>query len=235
MNEIIKLNNVSKVYDSENTQFAALKNINLSIKQGEFISVVGKSGSGKSTLLNMMSAIDNPSGGQVWVNGVDIATMKAKDIDEWRGVNVGLVFQFFQLIPTLSVIENIMMPMDFCAVLPVKQRITRAQELLKTVELTAQQNQFPSILSGGEKQRVAIARALANNPAVILADEPTGNLDSATSEIIFKLFAALNEQGKTIIIVSHDPNSQHHTKRTISIIDGQVVNDTGDNAGVTHV
>jgi len=233
MKEIIKLVNVGKDYNSQSENFSALKNINLSINKGEFISIIGKSGSGKSTLLNIMSAIDHPTNGDVIVNNTDILLLKNSKLDRWRGENIGLVFQFFQLIPTLSVIENVILPMDFCNSIPLKERHERALELLKLVELTDKQNKFPDILSGGEKQRLAIARSLANKPPVILADEPTGNLDSITATTIYKLFESLNKQGQTIIIVSHDPSSQQYTNRTINIADGSIVDDSL--TGCNHV
>jgi putative ABC transport system ATP-binding protein len=202
--------------------FYAIDAIDLTIKQGDFVSIIGKSGSGKSTLLNLMSGIDQPSSGQVVVNDVDISHMKAGLLDTWRGRNIGLVFQFFQLIPTLTVLENILLAMDFCKVIPAKDRITRARALLEKVGIIDKADQFPSILSGGEKQRVAIARALANDPPIILADEPTGNLDSVTAKAIFDLFTELNSQGKTIILVSHDSDCHRYSNQTIDIRDGKI-------------
>jgi len=223
MKEMIKIKSVSKDYFIDTRKFSALDDISLTINKGEFISIIGKSGSGKSTLLNMMSGIDFPSHGKIMVNDTDVSQIKKANLDRWRGINIGLVFQFFQLLPTLTVVENIILPMDFCDVIAKKQRLKHAQNLLKKVELLDRQNQYPSILSGGEKQRVAIARALANNPPIILADEPTGNLDSATAETIFKLFSELNHQGKTIVIVSHDTRATFYSQRSINMLDGKIV------------
>ena len=232
VNKIIKLIDIYKDYNSELNQFSALSNINLEIAKGDFISIVGKSGSGKSTLLNMMSAIDKPSSGQVFINDIDISQFKSDQLSAWRGRNIGLVFQFFQLIPTLTVLENIILPMDFCGVFPRNERKARARELLERVELSAKENKFPAILSGGERQRVAIARSLANNPPIILADEPTGNLDSLTANNIFQLFKTLNKQGQTIVVVSHDPVCQQFSHGTINIVDGIIKTD--NILGVDH-
>ncbi|MBL4658834.1 MAG: ABC transporter ATP-binding protein [Alcanivoracaceae bacterium] len=231
MNKIIKLIDIYKDYNSESNLFSALNNINLEIDKGDFISIVGKSGSGKSTLLNMMSAIDKPSRGQVLINDIDISQFKSDQLAAWRGHNIGLVFQFFQLIPTLTVLENIILPMDFCGVFSRKERKVRARELLDMVELSAKENKFPAILSGGERQRVAIARSLANKPPIILADEPTGNLDSVTAHNIFQLFKSLNRQGQTIVVVSHDPVCQQFSNRTINIVDGIIKTDNTLGAG----
>jgi len=225
MQNIIVIESVSKNYFIESRKFSALNNISLNIEQGDFLSIIGKSGSGKSTLLNMMSGIDKASRGKITVASVDLSKIKTSDLDRWRGINIGLVFQFFQLIPTLTLLENILLPMDFCGVIPRENRIKRARELLASVHLSDRGNQFPGILSGGEKQRVAIARALANDPAIILADEPTGNLDSATTETIYQLFQQLNQLGKTIVIVSHDDRINYYAKRSIKMLDGQIVND----------
>jgi len=222
MKKIITSTGISKSYHTQEQQFSVLNNIDLNIYQGDFVSIIGKSGSGKSTLLNILSGIDQPTSGQVLVNCTDISHMSANKLDIWRGKNIGLVFQFFQLIPTLTVLENIILPMDFCQVIPANKRRSRAEKLLAKVGLVAKANKFPSILSGGEKQRVAIARALANDPDIILADEPTGNLDSITAKTIFDLFSQLNAQGKTVVLVSHDPDCQKYSSRTIHIVDGEI-------------
>jgi len=226
MNNSISLTALSKSYQINKTLFHAVDTINLTIKQGDFVSIIGKSGSGKSTLLNLISGIDQPTSGQVVVNDVDISHMKAGLLDVWRGRNIGLVFQFFQLIPTLTVLENILLAMDFCKVTPAKDRVNRARMLLTKVGIIDKADLFPSILSGGEKQRVAIARALANDPPIILADEPTGNLDSVTAKAIFTLFCELNAQGKTIILVSHDRDCQKYSNQTIDIQDGKICSNT---------
>lgn len=225
MQGIITLSGITKTYRTENRQHIILKDIDLNIAEGEFVTIVGKSGSGKSTLLNIMSGIDCATRGQVLVNGVDISHMNPNKLDSWRGRNIGLVFQFFQLIPTLTVLENVILPMDFCNIIPVKKRLERARDLLAKVELTENVNKFPGTLSGGEKQRVAIARALANDPPVIFGDEPTGNLDSATADTIFKLFSDLNRQGKTVVLVTHDPDCQAYSNRSIQILDGMIPGD----------
>jgi len=222
MSNSISLTSLSKNYKINKALFYAVDTIDLQIKQGDFVSIIGKSGSGKSTLLNLMSGIDQPTSGKVIVNDVDISHMKAGLLDAWRGRNIGLVFQFFQLIPTLTVLENILLAMDFCNVIPAKNRISRARALLKKVGIIDKVDQFPSILSGGEKQRVAIARALANDPPIILADEPTGNLDSVTAKSIFDLFTELNGQGKTIVLVSHDSDCHKYSNQTIDIRDGKI-------------
>ncbi len=222
MSNSISLTALSKSYQINKTLFHAVDRVNLTIKKGDFVSIIGKSGSGKSTLLNLMSGIDQPTSGQVIVNDVDISHMKSSLLDAWRGHNIGLVFQFFQLIPTLTVLENILLAMDFCKVIPAKDRVNRARTLLDKVGIIDKADQFPSILSGGEKQRVAIARALANDPPIILADEPTGNLDSVTAKAIFDLFTELNAQGKTIILVSHDSDCHKYSNQTIDISDGKI-------------
>ena len=220
--EIIILNNISKTFNTDGLQFSALRNVDLVIEQGEFVGIVGRSGSGKSTLLNVMSGIDKPSSGDVSVNGMSILAKKQGDLDAWRGKEIGLVFQFFHLIPTLTVAENVMLPMDFCKVFPVKERLPRALDLLESVGVSEKAQKFPSILSGGEMQRVAIARSMANDPPIIFGDEPTGNLDSASTEIVFELFETLNKMGKTIIIVSHDVTLEKYSDRTIYLVDGQI-------------
>lgn len=220
--EIMTLTNVSKQFHSSNRDFSALQNINLGIDKGSFLGIVGKSGSGKSTLLNMLSGIDVPSSGDVTVAGTSINQLTAGALDTWRGRHIGLVFQFFQLIPTLTVLENVLLAMDFCKIIPASERMDRARSLLEAVEISDQADKFPGVLSGGEKQRVAIARSMANDPPIILGDEPTGNLDSATTEHIFKLFQRLHKEGKTVVIVSHDLSLQDYCTRTIQISDGEM-------------
>ena len=222
---LIELRNVVKKYKTAAGDFTALKSIDLDMKAGEFVSVIGKSGSGKSTLLNMITGIDRPSDGEVFVNGTAVHEMSENQMARWRGKNLGIVFQFFQLLPTISVIENIMLPMDFCHTYSMREREKRALELLELVELAEHAYKLPTALSGGQQQRVAIARALANDPPIIIADEPTGNLDSKTADSIFQLFNNLVAQGKTIIIVTHDSGLAKRAERTALIADGEIVNE----------
>jgi len=222
---LIELRNVSKNYKTAAGDFPALKGVDLDMQAGEFVSVIGKSGSGKSTLLNMITGIDRPSTGEVVVNNTALHTLSENQMALWRGRNLGIVFQFFQLLPTISVIENVMLPMDFCNTYPMRQREKRALELLELVELSEHAYKLPTALSGGQQQRVAIARALANDPPIIIADEPTGNLDSKTADNIFQLFNDLVAQGKTIIIVTHDSGLAKRAERTALIADGEIVNE----------
>ena len=222
---MIDLLNVHKYYKTAVGDYHALKSIDLQINAGEFVSVIGKSGSGKSTLLNMITGIDRPSTGEVFVNGTAVHGLNENRMARWRGKNLGIVFQFFQLLPTISVIENIMLPMDFCRTYPMREREKRALELLELVELADHAYKLPTALSGGQQQRVAIARALANDPPIVIADEPTGNLDSKTAEAVFALFNGLVKKGKTIIIVTHDSGLSKQTQRTALIADGEIVNE----------
>jgi ABC-type lipoprotein export system ATPase subunit len=222
---IVDLRNVNKSYKTAVGDYPALKSINLQINAGEFVSIIGKSGSGKSTLLNMITGIDHPTNGEVFINGTAVHKMSEDQMARWRGNNLGIVFQFFQLLPVISVLENIMLPMDFSRTYPMGERRERALSLLELVELTEHAHKLPTALSGGQQQRVAIARALANDPPLIIADEPTGNLDSKTAESIFALFNSLVAQGKTIIIVTHDSGLAKRTHRTALIADGEIVNE----------
>jgi ABC-type lipoprotein export system ATPase subunit len=222
---MIDLRDVHKYYKTAIGDYHALNSIDLQINAGEFVSIIGKSGSGKSTLLNMITGIDRPTSGEVYVNGQAVHELNENRMARWRGKNLGIVFQFFQLLPTISVIENIMLPMDFCRTYPMREREKRALELLDMVELKDHAYKLPTALSGGQQQRVAIARALANDPPVIIADEPTGNLDSKTAESVFAMFNQLVKQGKTIIIVTHDSALAKQTHRTALIADGEIVNE----------
>jgi putative ABC transport system ATP-binding protein len=219
---MITLRRITKTYETPAGNFEALRNIDLEITAGEFVAIVGKSGSGKSTLLNMIGGIDRPSSGSLAVGGAEIQSLSHNELATWRGRQVGFVFQFFQLLPTLTVAENVMLPMDFCGMLPRGQRNARAMQLLDRVGVRDQAGKLPSALSGGQQQRVAIARALANDPPVILADEPTGNLDSETSAAIFRLFGELAADGKTLLVVTHDAEGVKCVSRTITIVDGCV-------------
>ena len=222
---IIDLRDVHKYYKTPIGDFHALKSIDLQINPGEFVSIIGKSGSGKSTLLNMITGIDRPTNGEVFVHGTAVHELNENRMARWRGKNLGIVFQFFQLLPTISVIENIMLPMDFCRTYPMREREKRALALLEMVELADHAYKLPTALSGGQQQRVAIARALANDPPVVIADEPTGNLDSKTAESVFAMFNHLVAQGTTIIIVTHDSGLAKQTHRTALIADGEIVNE----------
>jgi putative ABC transport system ATP-binding protein len=222
---IIDLREVHKFYKTAIGDYHALNSIDLQIEPGEFVSIIGKSGSGKSTLLNMITGIDRPTTGEVYVNSTAVHELNENRMARWRGKNLGIVFQFFQLLPTISVIENIMLPMDFCRTYPMREREKRALQLLEMVELADHAYKLPTALSGGQQQRVAIARALANDPPIIIADEPTGNLDSKTAESVFDMFNRLVAQGKTIIIVTHDSGLAKQTHRTALIADGEIVNE----------
>ena len=219
---MISLHQVNKKYETPAGAFAALRDIDVEIGAGEFVGVVGKSGSGKSTLLNMIAGIDRPSSGMISVAGTVIHTLPENKLAAWRGRNVGFVFQFFQLLPTLTAVENVMLPMDFCKTFPVRQRRERAVALLERVGVGPQADKLPSTLSGGEQQRVAIARALANEPPVMIADEPTGNLDSITARGILDLFRELANQGTTVVIATHEPDIVRVSDRKIQISDGRV-------------
>jgi len=220
---IIALQGVTKSYKTAAGDYLVLKGIDLALEAGEFVSIVGKSGSGKTTLLNMISGIDRPTSGEVWVNNTALHKMSEGQMAHWRGSNLGIVFQFFQLLPTLSVLENIMLPMDFCGKIPFRERKQRALSLLDLVGLADQAYKLPLALSGGQQQRVAISRALANDPPVLIADEPTGNLDSKTAESVFELFHELAAQGKSVVIVTHDSSLASRTHRAILIADGEIV------------
>jgi putative ABC transport system ATP-binding protein len=220
---VISLRHLTKTYETAAGSFAALRDIDLEIGGGELVAIVGKSGSGKSTLLNMVGGIDLPSSGSVTVGGTPIQELNHNRLAAWRGRTVGFIFQFFQLLPTLTVAENVMLPMDFCGTVPPGQRRTRALELLRRVDVGEQAGKLPSELSGGQQQRVAIARALANDPPLILADEPTGNLDSATGAAIFQLFSELARDGKTVVVVTHERDAAPALSRTVTIADGRVV------------
>jgi putative ABC transport system ATP-binding protein len=222
---LIELSGVQKSYKTAVGDYPALKGIDLQINSGEFVSVIGKSGSGKTTLINMITGIDRPTSGEVWVNGTAVHTLTESQMARWRGKNLGIVFQFFQLLPIISVVENIMLPMDFCNSYPQRERGERALHLLELVGLADHAYKLPTALSGGQQQRVAIARALANDPPIVIADEPTGNLDSKTAESVFALFNDLISQGKTIIIVTHDSGLAKRTNRTALITDGEIVNE----------
>ncbi|HRB13120.1 MAG TPA: ABC transporter ATP-binding protein [Vicinamibacteria bacterium] len=219
---LIQLQGLNKTYETPAGAFTALRGIDLTIDSGEFVAIVGKSGSGKSTLLNMVGGIDRPTSGSVSVGGTAIQGMSENHLAPWRGRHVGLVFQFFQLLPTLTVAENVMLPMDFCGTFPPAERRRRAVSLLERVGVADQADKLPSALSGGQQQRVAIARALANDPPVILADEPTGNLDSATARDVLGLLRGMASAGTTVVIATHERDIASVIDRAVHITDGVV-------------
>jgi ABC-type lipoprotein export system ATPase subunit len=223
---IIEIRQVVKTFRNSAGEFPVLKSINLDLNRGEFVAIVGKSGSGKSTLLNMITGIDHPTSGKVLVDGVDIYAMSESARARWRGRNVGIVFQFFQLLPMLTLLENVMLPMDYADHGDFPDRPARALELLRQVGLEEQAHKLPAAVSTGQQQAAAIARALANDPAVIVADEATGNLDSRSAEMIVRLFESLAQAGKTIALVTHDPALAAHTTRTVMISDGELVDES---------
>jgi putative ABC transport system ATP-binding protein len=228
---LIDVRRVVKAYETAAGPFFALKDVNLKVDTGEFVAVIGKSGSGKSTLVNMIAGIDRPTSGEMLVGDAAVHTLSEGQLAEWRGRSVGVIFQFFQLLPTLTAIENVMLPMDFCHMYSPQERHERAMYLLEQVEMTEHAHKLPSAVSGGEQQRVAIARALANDPPIILADEPTGNLDSKTAEGVLQLFEGLVEQGKTILMVTHDQDLAKRVMRTINLADGEIIDDAVNHRG----
>lgn len=225
-NPIIIMQEVVKIYENAAGLFHALKGVNLEVKQGEFLAIIGKSGSGKSTMLNMLTGIDRPSSGEVWVRGTPLHTLSENQMALWRGENMGIVFQFFQLLPTLTVLENVMLPMDFCKHYRPAERRDKALVLLEMVEMADHAHKLPAALSGGQQQRVAIARSLANDPPLLAADEPTGNLDSRTADMIFELFINMAAQGRTIVMVTHDNDLASRVGRAVTVVDGQIVEET---------
>lgn len=219
----VELSAVRKVFITGAGEFAALKGVDLQVSSGEFVAVVGKSGSGKSTLINMITGIDRPTEGEVWVAGTPVHTLTENQIAVWRGRTVGVVFQFFQLLPALTALENVMLPMDFCNIYDPADRPERALELLELVGVADQADKVPANLSGGQQQRVAIARSLANDPPLLVADEPTGNLDSRTAEQVIDLFGELTRHGKTILMVTHDKDIAHRASRIVTVSEGRIL------------
>lgn len=222
-NHLVDLRQVVKTFESAAGVFTALKGIDMQVGTGEFLSIVGKSGSGKSTLINMITGIDRPTSGEVLVGDTAVHALKEGQIAVWRGRAIGLIFQFFQLLPSLTAIENIMLPMDYCQIYPRHERPERAMHLLEQVDMADYAHQLPSALSGGQQQSIAIARALANDPPLVAADEPTGNLDARTTESVFRLFESLVDGGKTILMVTHDNDLARRAPRTVRLADGLIV------------
>jgi putative ABC transport system ATP-binding protein len=221
----IEVRDAVKTYPLAESEVVAVDNLTFTVAEGEFVAVVGRSGSGKTTLLNLLAGIDRSTSGSLWVEGAELGVLSESDLAAWRGEKVGLVFQFFQLLPTLSVAENVMLPMDFADRIPADERRNRAQELLDRVGIGDQADKMPATLSGGQQQRAAIARALANDPPLILADEPTGNLDSATADAVLELLADLNQDGRTIVVVTHETDIRSVARRQITLEDGRIVDD----------
>jgi putative ABC transport system ATP-binding protein len=223
--KLIDMRDLVKNYATGGGDVLVLRKVNLTIGRGEFVSVMGPSGSGKSTLINMVTGIDRPTGGEILVDGQPIHTYTEDQLARWRGRSIGVIFQFFQLIPTLTILENVMLPMDFCGLYASRERSRRALQLLERVGIPEQADKLPNSLSGGQQQRAAIARALANDPPLLVGDEPTGNLDRHTAEEMFALFESLRREGKTILIVTHDPDLSRRTQRIIHLIDGRIETD----------
>lgn len=220
---LLKLSQVVKTYQGLAGDVMALKGIDLQIQAGEFVAITGKSGSGKTTLINTITGLDRPTSGEIWVSGTAVHKLRPEKAARWRGQTVGVVFQTFELIPTLSVLHNVTLPMDFANRYPIRQQRQRAMDLLEQVEIAEHAHKLPSEVSGGQQQRVAIARAMANDPPILAADEPTGSLDSATSEAVIDLFEGLVKQGKTVVLVTHDQDIARRATRTIALADGQIV------------
>jgi putative ABC transport system ATP-binding protein len=222
MKTLVELKNVSKTYKMDDVEVHALKKINMKIKEGEFVSIIGPSGSGKSTLLHLLGCLDKPTEGKMIFDGIDVSKLNDKELSKIRAEKIGFIFQFFNLYPILTAIENVELPMIISEKYK-KERRNRAKELLKIVKMEKRAEHLPSQLSGGERQRIAIARALANDPLLILADEPTGNLDSKTGKEIAELFVELNEKGKTIVVVTHMLDIAKYAKRIIYLKDGEII------------
>lgn len=220
---LIRVRNVYMVYHTHAGEFPALRGVSLDIHAGEFVAIVGKSGCGKTTLINVLTGIDHPTSGEVCIAGTPVHKLNENSLATWRGANVGIVFQFFQLLPTLTVLENIRIPMDFCGIFSASERTERSMELLRLVGIEDLAHQLPSQLSGGQQQSAAIARALANDPKLIMTDEPTGNLDSHASENIFRLLHQLADNGKTVIMVTHDDELARRAGRVIKMKDGEIL------------
>ena len=232
---VVDVNNVIKRFPVGDTEITILKGISFEVREGEFLSIVGPSGNGKSTLLNMITGIDRPSDGEVVVLGQQVHEMSENALARWRGENIGIIFQFFQMLPALTLLNNVILPMDLASKYKPKERRERAMHLLDIVGLADQAHKLPGMVSGGQQQRAAIARALANDPPLLVADEPTGNLDTASARMVFDLFNQLVAEGKTMLMVTHDKELAHRVPRRIEIIDGHITRDEylgiGDWAG----
>jgi len=221
----IRLEQVTKVYHTAAGDFPALIEVSVRFYQGEFVAVVGRSGSGKSTLMNMITGIDKPSSGEICINGQSIHLMTENQMAKWRGRNLGIVFQFYQLLPVMSLLENVLLPMQIAGLYTPAERRERALALLAQVGLEGNAHQWPHAVSGGQQQATAIARALANDPPIVIADEPTGNLDSSSAQAIMEIFEGLARQGKTIIMVTHDEELAQRADRMLRLVDGVLTAD----------
>jgi putative ABC transport system ATP-binding protein len=222
---VVQIKDVVKSFKVGDGEVTILKGISFDVKDGEFVSIVGPSGNGKSTLLNMITGIDRPSNGDVIVTGRNLNKMSENQLAAWRGENVGIIFQFFQMLPALSLLQNVILPMDFANKYHPKERRERAMELLERVGLADQADKLPSMVSGGQQQRAAIARALANDPPLLVGDEPTGNLDSRTAQDVFDLFSELVEGGKSLLMVTHDKELAKRVPRVVEITNGKITRD----------
>lgn len=220
---LIVLRQVVKKYMSLGGNTVALKGIDLQVHKGEFLVVSGKSGSGKTTLVNMVAGLDNSTGGEIWVNGTPVHKLSTEKAASWRGQNVGVVFQTFELLPTLTILQNITLAMDFAGRYSIRQRRERGMTLLEQMEIAEHAHKLPSAISGGQQQRVAIARAMANDPPMIVADEPTGSLDSVTASAVLNVFERLVDQGKTLLLVTHDQDVAVRGDRVVTLVDGKIV------------
>ena len=235
---LICVSGVDKTYASNGTTCTALEGFNLQVGRGEFVAISGQSGSGKSTVLNLLGGLDRPSTGEVWVDGQAVHALPERELARWRGRSVGIVFQFFQLMPSLSAVENVMLPMDLAGRWPARERRSRALSLLARLGIAEQADKLPSAMSGGQQQRVAVARALANAPALLLADEPTGNLDTRNAAALLDLLDELVAEGQTLVMVTHDPAVLRRAHRTVVLVDGRAVGEADvqdEGAQVRHV
>jgi putative ABC transport system ATP-binding protein len=222
---LIYLRQVVKIYESMAGEVVALKGIDLQINQGEFVAVIGKSGAGKTTLVNMMTGIDRSTSGEIEVAGTCVHQLSTEKAAEWRGSTVGVIFQSFQLLPTLTVLQNVTLPMDFCRKYSLRQRRERGMALLAQLGIAEHAHKLPSAVSGGQQQRISIARAMANDPPILVADEPTGSLDSATTDAVVRVFEDLVHQGKTVVVVTHDRDLAGRAGRIITLADGEIVSE----------
>jgi putative ABC transport system ATP-binding protein len=233
LNAIIEARNLVKNYAAGDASIPVLRGVSFDVSPGEFVAIVGPSGNGKTTLLNMITGIDHPTSGAIHVNGQLLDSLTEDQLAEWRGRSLGIVFQFFQLLPALSLVQNVILPMDFMGTIPARQRRARALALLEQVGLADQADKLPSAVSGGQQQRAAIARALANDPPLVVADEPTGNLDARTSAEVFDLFARLAREGKTLVMVTHNDELARQASRVLEIVNGQIVRDQTGSPGIS--